>query len=150
MAISNRLSRPLAAALLAASGAAWAALGEQSVPAGHAPGISSAALRTPSGAAYTRVQRMLPSEVTVSEYVDANGLVFAVAWSGPTLPDLASILGRHHAAFEQNAAAVGRKPSVSIKRPDVVIFSRGRMGAFQGHAWLPGSLPLGFDTRGLK
>jgi hypothetical protein len=139
----------LAALLLAACGASWASLGDPA-SAGPAPGVSATSLRTPAGAAYVRLSRTLASGTMLAEYVDARGIVFAVAWSGPFLPALDTVLGRYYGAFEQNARAVGRSASVNIRQPDVVIASAGRMGAFQGHAWLPTQLPLGFDPRGLQ
>lgn len=144
------MKRLLAASLLLAFGTCWAALGDPAVPSGPAPGVSVATLRTPAGATYTRVQQRLESGTTVSEYVDAQGLVFAVAWAGPFLPELPALLGRHYEAFERHARTVGRSPSVVIRQPAVVIVSSGRMGAFQGHAWLPSSLPLGFETGSLQ
>ncbi|WBY01702.1 DUF2844 domain-containing protein [Ramlibacter tataouinensis] len=144
------MKRLLAASLLAAFSTGWAALGDPATPRGPAPGVTVATLRTPAGAAYTRVQQRLDSGTTVSEYVDAQGIVFAVGWAGPFLPELQALLGRHYASFEQHAKAVGRSPSVVVRQPGLVIVSSGRMGAFQGHAWLPAGLPLGFDTRGLQ
>jgi hypothetical protein len=111
-----------------------------------APGAERG-IRVPTSTSHAR---LLPSGVRVVEYVDRRGLVFAVTWSGPFLPDLRALLGRHFSAYTLQQQ---RQPSlhapVVVRTSDVVIVSAGRMGAFQGHAWLPQRVPDGFDTGGL-
>jgi hypothetical protein len=130
----------LLAACLAFVLPAWAAL--DAGPQLPGPGELAS---TPSGARYTHRAQQLPSGTMVHEYVDVSGRVFAVAWSGPFQPDLRSLLGTHFDTLTRGAAAHGRNTAVSVQRPEVVIVSAGRMGAFQGRAWLPGGLPQGFD-----
>lgn len=143
------MKRLLAASLLAAAGASWAGLGGQSSAVTLA-GAQSTVLQTPSGSSYTHVQRQLDSGTTVHEYVDASGTVFAVAWSGPFLPDLRELLGRHFAALTAQEAAARGRGAVKVQQPGLVIVSAGRMGAFQGRAWLPQMLPAGFDPQWLS
>ncbi|TFZ00505.1 DUF2844 domain-containing protein [Ramlibacter henchirensis] len=142
--------RCLAAALVAAGGSCWAALGDPSASVANGAGVSSARVQTAAGASYTQLTRRLESGTEVREYADAGGTVFAVSWSGPFLPDLRALLGPHFAALEQHSAVAGRSSAVSISRPDVAIISAGRMGAFQGRAWLPRQLPAGLDPRTLQ
>jgi len=95
---------------------------------------------------YARVERKLDSGTVVREFLDDAGTVFAVAWSGPFLPDLKEILGKHFDALAQEATkARGRPSRVVVKSNDVVIVSGGHMGAFSGKAWVPDKLPAGFD-----
>ena len=140
------MKRLVAASLLAACGVSWAGLGD---PGAQAAGASSENLRTASGAAYTHVERRLGSGTTLHEFVDAVGTVFAVAWEGPFLPDLRTLLGRHFQALTEQEAAVRGRGAIAVRRPDLVIVSAGRMGAFHGQAWLPRQLPAGFDPRTL-
>jgi hypothetical protein len=133
----------LAAALALALGTCWAGLGDR---AGAAPpGASVMPLATPGGATYTQIQRRLPSGTEVNEFVDAGGIVFAVSWDGPFLPDLRELLGRHFGVLTQHQAARGHASAVSLQRPDLVVVAAGRMGSFQGRAWLPPQLPAGFE-----
>lgn len=132
-------------ALLAFSvSASWAALG------GHPAQFGAKAIRqqvqtaTTPVTGYTVNQTTLDGGTSVREYVDASGNVFAVAWSGPFLPNLKELLGPY---FDQMTAAQGRqrqRPQV-VNQSDLVIQSGGHMGAFQGRAWLTGKLPAGFD-----
>jgi hypothetical protein len=144
--------KALVAALLAITmNGSWAGLG--STPANLGPRMLAAQNISGSTglATYTDVQKKLESGTVVHEYVDAQGTVFAVSWSGPFLPDLKEILGSHFDTLVAHAGARrgGRSPLV-LKQPDLVIVSGGHMGAFEGHAWLPAKLPAGFKPGDIK
>ena len=135
----------LAAALFTSG--SWAELGGK--PANLGPHAAAPRARTVSTgtASYTVLSKELDSGTTVHEYVDAGGTVFAVAWSGPFMPDLKEILGIHfdkmqHAAERRDAP----RSRLAVRGSDVVIVSTGHMRALQGRAWLPSKLPAGFDA----
>ena len=126
---------------------AHAALGssEASVFADQAQ--TSATLRTVSGANYTMHELQAPSGTVVREYVAPTGTVFAVAWQGPSMPDLRQLLGAH---FDEYVAAVAARRTVrgpvSIQLPGLIVQSGGRMRAFAGKAYVPDSLPQGVSA----
>jgi hypothetical protein len=130
--------------------ASWAGLGGS--PANLGPHVMASQSKPGASAVYTEVQKDLDSGTTVHEYLDANGVVFAVSWSGPVLPDLKEILGPHFAAMAAQGArqGPGQRSHLSVRRPEVVIASEGHMGAFQGRAWLPARLPAGFDPHNIE
>ena len=140
--------KSLVAALTAAffvSGS-WAALG--AAPE-HSPAQAGAAKST-GAAGYTVVERQLDSGTTVREFVDHGGMVFAVSWSGPFLPDLKQLLGTHFDAFAaQGKGQRSHRNRLAMQDAGAVIVSEGHMGAFRGRAWLPSRLPAGFDVRGM-
>jgi hypothetical protein len=75
-------------------------------------------------------------------------VVFAVSWTGPTLPDLRTLLGDKFTVMTSNAA---KRPKaghsqLAVDQSDVVIVSSGHMRAYAGQAWIPSALPAGFDT----
>jgi hypothetical protein len=113
-------------------------------------GATAASEATTAGgdAVYTISQSTLDSGTVVREYSDTGGKVFAVSWSGPTLPDLRTLLGEKFAVMTGAAGARAKAghSQLALARPDVVVVSNGHMRAFAGHAWLPGALPAGFDT----
>lgn len=83
--------------------------------------------------------------VHVREYVSRSGVVFAVCWDGPFLPNLRQLLGVHFVTFKSEVA---RSPhaghsQVSIVRPEVVIQSTGHMRSFRGIAFIPAAVPAG-------
>ena len=87
----------------------------------------------------------------VREFVSPTGKVFAVAWQGPSTPDLRQLLGQY---FDQYAQAIqskraGRAP-VSIQQPGLVVEAGGRMRSFSGRAYLPQMMPEGVATASLQ
>jgi hypothetical protein len=97
-----------------------------------------------SQSAYSVHTMTMPSGTVVREYVSTNGIVFGVAWDGPTLPDLKSMLG---ASFDTyvNAATTRRGTPLAVSTSDLVVFSGGHLRAFSGYAYLPQAVPAGVD-----
>jgi hypothetical protein len=90
----------------------------------------------------------LSNGLLVRQFVDATGLVFAVAWEGPVLPDFERLLG---AAFQAYADAVRQqKRGVRIQNPDLVVESGGMMRAFAGRAFLPAKLPAKLTPQDIR
>jgi hypothetical protein len=98
-----------------------------------------------SQSAYSVHLITMPSGTEVREYVAPNGIVFGVAWDGPTLPDLKAMLG---ASFDTYVAATAtrRGTPLAVSNSDLVIFSSGHLRAFSGHAYLPQAVPAGVDV----
>ena len=96
--------------------------------------------------AYRVHEIQLPSGTVMREFVAPNGNVFAVAWQGPTRPDLRQALGQYFDAF---ASAPRSKFSdrrhVQIQQGDVVVQSGGHMRALSGRAYLQSAIPSGVN-----
>ncbi|HXA48221.1 MAG TPA: DUF2844 domain-containing protein, partial [Burkholderiaceae bacterium] len=84
---------PLIAAVLAVPSLAFAGLGEDvsSIQADqmHMKGTARV-LRSELN--YTVKEMQMPSGTLVREYVASNGIIFGVAWNGPTMPDLHQLM----------------------------------------------------------
>ncbi len=89
-----------------------------------------------------------PDGVTLREYVDAAGLVFAVAWEGPVQPDFLRLLGSHFPRYLEALRQPGR--GMGVNSPELVLESGGRMRAFYGRAWLPASLPTSLTGKDIR
>ena len=90
----------------------------------------------------------------VREYTNANGLVFAVTWSGPGKPDLRSLLGPYFATFQANSEVIARtshslRRPPQVNQPDLQIQTGGHMGWFHGVALVPSLAPPGFAVADL-
>src|ERR1700722_8655614 len=86
----------------------------------------------------------LPSGTVLREFAGAGGNVFAVAWSGPAIPDLRQALGRYFDVYLTAAQAKqGTRRNLLIQQSEFVMQSSGRMRAFSGRAYLPQALPPG-------
>ncbi|MFT4069207.1 DUF2844 domain-containing protein [Paraburkholderia sp.] len=95
--------------------------------------------------AYSVHPLTLPSGTQVREYVASNGIVFGVAWDGPTLPDLEAMLGASFDAYVA-AGASRRGAPLAVSNDDLVVFSSGHLRAFTGYAYLPRAVPAGVDV----
>ncbi|MBU6489980.1 MAG: DUF2844 domain-containing protein [Burkholderiales bacterium] len=90
----------------------------------------------------------------VREYIGAGGTVFGIAWNGPRMPDLQTLLGNYFPRYAngvkaQRAARHARGP-VAVEQSDLVVHSGGHMGSFFGQAWLPSALPAGMTGADIK
>lgn len=143
---SSAIAVALAAAGWFAAPVAQAALGQPvdsvTTDATHLAAVSHASIVQ---GPYTLHTITLPSGTVVREYVGSNGIVFGVAWDGPTLPDLKATLG---AAFDRfaNASATRGSGPLAVSAGDLVVYSSGHLRAFSGHAYLPQALPAGIDA----
>ncbi|RDU98555.1 DUF2844 domain-containing protein [Trinickia dinghuensis] len=136
----------LAAASFIAAPGAQAALGQHvdsvATDATHLSAIAHASIVQ---GAYTVHTITLPSGTVVREYVASDGIVFGVAWEGPTLPDLKTTLGTAFDRFVSASPTRGGGP-LAVSANDLVVYSSGHLRAFSGHAYLPQALPAGVDA----
>jgi hypothetical protein len=95
-------------------------------------------------ASYRLHEIQLPSGTLVREFVGSDGKVFAVAWNGPTVPNLRQTLGQY---FDNYVAAAKAKHAghhhLQIQQSDLVVQASGHMRAFSGRAYLPQAVPAG-------
>jgi hypothetical protein len=93
----------------------------------------------------------LPSGTLVREFTGTDGRVFAVSWSGPTIPNLRQTLGRY---FDSYVAAAKTTHAghhhLQIRREDLVVEAGGHMRAFSGLAYLPAAVPGGVNLGNLR
>jgi Protein of unknown function (DUF2844) len=93
----------------------------------------------------------LPSGTQVREFAASDGKVFAVAWNGPSVPNLRQTLGQY---FDNYVAAAKASHSghhhLQINQSDLVVQAGGHMRAFSGVAYLPQAVPSGVNPGELK
>jgi hypothetical protein len=147
--LHTRIARAMLGAGCALSFAAHATLGQNvsTVDSDQTRlrAVARAAIITGAQSAYSVHLLTMPSGTQVREYVARNGIVFGVAWEGPTLPDLKSMLGASFDAYVA-ATATRRGTPLAVSNADLVIFSGGHLRAFSGHAYLPQAVPAGVDV----
>jgi len=83
--------------------------------------------------------------LVVREFVSPAGLVFAVTWQAPQIPNLQQVLGDHNMA-ELQRAIVSRQRCHSgapliVRKAKLVFVSGGHMRSFHGYAYVPGLMP---------
>ena len=101
-------------------------------------------LQITSAAKFAVHEIHVPSGTVVKEYVSPAGMVFAVSWQGPSMPDLQLVLGRYFEQYTDAAKnAVGGRGRRVTQQPGLVVQSGGHMRAFFGRAYAPQMLPGG-------
>ncbi|WP_062637460.1 DUF2844 domain-containing protein [Caballeronia arationis] len=92
--------------------------------------------------------------ITVRQYVDSAGAVYAVTWRGAAMPDLQTLLGGHFAKYRSAAAAGspinhGLHASL-VSKDDLMVESAVRLRQFVGRAWLDSARPAGVTAADIE
>jgi hypothetical protein len=126
---------------------ALAALGDQM----STPASGQRVLSALSAGSYTVRETVDSNGLHLREYVTASGLIFAVAWNGPSMPDLQQIFGSSFSRFQSAAQAHSSLNALGHRASgDLEVETGGHMGAYVGRAWLKSQLPSGFDTAAVQ
>ncbi len=130
---------PARAAWGQAPAASLPVLGETLAPGAAAQLRAQERALAATGARVEEIQ--LDHGAVVRAYVAASGQVFGLAWQGPTLPDLAHLLGQHYAAFQRAAAGARRRGPLYVHSGTLVVEMSGHMRDFRGRAYLTDAIP---------
>src|SRR5450631_1289399 len=116
----------LVLAIALAPHAARAALGEpESTAAGDAQHLKGD-IKSTLHATYRVHEIQLPTGTVLREYAAPGGKVFAVAWSGPSIPNLSQVLGSYFDVYISAAKARHtRRSPLNIQQSGFVIQSGG-------------------------
>src|SRR5271156_5124986 len=135
----------LAAALIPCIAAA--ALGEAEVSVQADAAQLRGSIKVTDHTSYRLHEIQLPSGTLVREFVRPDGTVFAVAWNGPTQPNLRQTFGQYFDNYVTAAKARhGGLHRLEIQQSDLVVQAGGHMRAFSGRAYLPQAVPAGVSV----
>jgi hypothetical protein len=134
-------------------GVAHATLGEKADSiAKDRKALSAVKKATTSHENYT-VQEVASDATTVREYINPEGIIFAVAWDGMAHPDLTALLGSYasdyHSAKQKQPRRHGQKRS-QVTGDKVVVETGGHMRNLRGRAYLPTLIPEGVALNEIK
>ncbi len=104
------------------------------------------------GASYS-TREIFDGVRTVTEYVNAEGVVFAVRWKGLGLPDLSEIFGKYYEDFRTEVRSKWgpkNRRSASIQTADLVYSNYSHGSSMSGFAYLVKLLPAGIAPGDLK
>ena len=124
-----------------------AALGDQVVTSSSVNSNSRQA--TSSGATYS-VSESTVDGVMIRQYVDSQGKVFGISWKGTDLPPLSELLGTYLPEYKTAVKARGRqfgRRSLKVSTENIVVEGSSRQTDQRGRAYIPASLPQGFDLK---
>lgn len=141
--LTTLLSTVLIAAL--APRIAGATLGEPEITVQSDVAQLRASIKNSDERAGYRVHEIqLPGGTLLREFVAPDGNVFAVAWNGPTKPDLRQALGKYFDAMvSAPKPKFADRRHLQIQQGDLVVQGSGHMRAFSGRAYLVSAIPSG-------
>ncbi|MCG1053568.1 DUF2844 domain-containing protein [Mycetohabitans sp. B5] len=89
----------------------------------------------------------------VREYI-ADGTVFGIAWPGPQMPEMRTLLGTYFPQYVSDIQAQRREQGghgpVWMRSGELVVHSGRHMGDFSGQAFLPRALPAGMTEADIR
>ncbi len=150
----RRALLPACGLLLVGASPALAALGGplSGVSADGNPGLTARSQRAGTAPGLNRATVTTASGVTVHEFAGPDGVVFALAWAGPTVPDLQRLYGSYFpsyvAARARPAPGAYRAP-VRVRDSQLVAHAWGHMRDYAGSAYVPALVPPGVDLAAL-
>ena len=130
-------------AFILAAAPAWAALGQPESTVNADGAFLHGQIRDEVHQGY-RVHLITdPAGTVVREYVSSAGVVFGVAWQGPSIPNMRQLLGPYFTHLQQVAEAqtTHHGGPLTIQQNDFVFSSGGHMRAYHGRAYVPSLLP---------
>jgi Protein of unknown function (DUF2844) len=89
----------------------------------------------------------------VREFLNRDGIVFAVTWTGPAMPDLQRLLGAQFAVYTAALAArdhLGLHRSVRVATSGLVVESDGHLRSYVGRAYLSAMIPTDVSIADLR
>jgi hypothetical protein len=120
--------------LLCAASPAFAQLGAKL-------SLSGASALSQAAGPWSSTTQTTENGISITQYVNTAGVVFAVSWNGPAKPDLKSLLGTYFKQLPPSATA----QVAAASEGDLVVFSSGAMPHFRGYAYLKSQTPSGFQ-----
>jgi Protein of unknown function (DUF2844) len=126
---------------------ASATLGEPEITVQSDVAQLRASIKTSEDRASYRVHEIqLPGGTLLREFVAPDGNVFAVAWNGPTKPNLRQAFGKYFDAFvSAPRPKFADRRHLQIQQGDLVVQGSGHMRAFSGRAYLASAIPSGVN-----
>jgi hypothetical protein len=134
----------LAAALALLPHVAKATLGEAEATVAVDGQQLQSSVKMSERANYRVHELQLASGTVLREFATADGTVFAIAWQGPSVPNLRQTLGRYFDVYTAGAKANrAGHAHLQFQQDGLVVQASGHMRAFTGRAYLPQSIPAG-------
>jgi hypothetical protein len=138
-------------AMLFQSAPSWAVLGQPVSSVHSDQQRMRGEVRSSSYAGYSVQQITAADGGVVKEYVSPTGMVFAVSWQTPTMPNLQKLFGTYFQQFQQASQAKShRRRGMVIRTNQVVVESGGHMRAFHGRAYVPALVPANVALTDIK
>ena len=121
---------------------AWATLGQSAESIAADQRHLRGELRSVAGEGFQMHEIASADGTTVRQYGSPAGTVFGLSWMGPTVPDLAQLLGPYFDEFRAGVRSpVRRHHPVAVRTEHLIIETGGHMRALRGRVYLPDLVP---------
>jgi len=120
---------------------AWATLGQSRDSVQSDQALLKGRLSTAEAQGYTIHQITRDDGGVLKEFVSPDGQVFGITWQGPTMPNLAQLLGSHFAEFQKAAKSAHRRGPLTVHVGQLVVETSGHLRSFHVRAYLINLLP---------
>ena len=128
---------------------AHAYLGETKAPQKNGIIIEASKAAKTAGSFTTQISSL--DSVSITEYLNSDGKVFAVSWNGMSHPDLSVLLGNYWPEYQQQKRPSVRRLSKRVTSSgSIVVEKSGKMRDVSGHAYIRELLPEGFNLNDLQ
>ncbi len=147
MSITSRLLR---ACLWLSCLPAQAMLGGDISQLPHARSAGTGELVVQPYAHYSRYDYHNPQGVSVHEFADVHGRIFALSWQGAAPLPLRQVLGSYASELQNVHRRHPDHHRFDLVSPDLVLHSRSYLRQFSGYAYLPGQWPAQVPNQALS
>lgn len=87
--------------------------------------------------------------MTIRQYISPSDVVFGIAWTGLTQPDLKELLGAYAPEYQKTVKKIRRQPGQRYSKTttsDVVVEKWGHLRKMGGRAYVPALMPDGVSA----
>lgn len=99
---------------------------------------------------YTLYSYESVSGLLISEYVNSDGVVFAIKWSGSHLPSMDKLISSKYRSIFSDVGLKFNNKSISINQDGFLFVSSGRMRGFNGYVYDIHLAPVNFNLINLQ
>jgi|SRR5579863_5153153 len=129
---------------------AWAVLGQPQDSVQADQRMLEGRLSTMEAQGYTIQQITRGDGGVLKEFVSPEGKVFGFTWQGPTMPNMAQLLGPYFAGFQQAAKSAHRRGPLSVHVGQLVVETSGHLRSFRVRAYMTGLLPRDLSAEAVR
>jgi hypothetical protein len=129
---------------------AWAVLGQLQDSVQSDQRMLQGRLSTVEAQGYTIQQITRSDGGVLKEFVSPDGKVFGFTWQGPTMPNLAQLLGSHFAEFQEAAKSAHRHGPLAVHVGQLVVETSGHLRSFRVRAYMTGLLPRDLSPEAVR
>jgi Protein of unknown function (DUF2844) len=133
---------------------AWAQLGDKTSTIDQLASKTKLSVKPVVTQKNYTIHELSDGVLTIKEYANKDGRIFAITWDGLSHPDLALLLGSYFEDFSQSVThggrPYGRTSQSEVRGEHVSVLKWGQMRSAHGKAYLHDELPQGLTIENIE